>query len=660
MPDGEGVMMRSFKGLAAMAAAVLLVVGVMRAAPAPGDVGAIVFQPADSYDRGLSKTFTAMAGERPEWITFFFRLAAAAEFSARVMETDGANGYRVTLDGAELCSDQLEYYLAYKAQGQVRYLPEDVPARFFTARASALPLPAQAAVLEAAVTVPRPTRFSLAFDGSLSQRLGAGDGPSFQQGENLRLAFQTGKDDFQVLFDARLQYGNVPVNGQKEFNFADGRLQLNLKKHSLQAGVLTLPGSELGLQPLGRRGVAYSFSNAAWRFDLFSLATQQLPGFEGIVVPRDGAGLFGASLSFFLLDRAVSVRATGLSGKDDPALGINTGFAAAAKSRKGDLLSLAVGAGLWKNSLALAGEVAASTSDADLTDGQPAISDLAWKVGGAFSRGVFELHASLKNIGKDFDSIGQQFMVSDRRVLDSGVGLRFSRVTFTASYLAQRNNVEDDNAVQTATDTQANAALSWDFAANASLQLGYARGELNLPATVLSPIGGGVTKEGYFGILSWRPGRSASLQVSAQRDVLSNAANPELDGRSLTLNAGWNFQRPDIFSISGQLGATQATYSTTQKENRFYYAFVNGEVAIVAKLLSLALTAAFNRSEPGSAGSQQTTSLDGGLVLRTPPSWKIGLVMAALRGNWLRSTAADVRTDDTRIYLKCDFSLGGR
>jgi len=207
--------------------------------------------------------------------------------------------------------------------------------------------------------------------------------------------------------------------------------------------------------------------------------------------------------------------------------------------------------------------------------------------------------------------------------------------------------------------TQANASLRWDFAASGSLQLGYARGEQNLPATVLSPLGGGVTKEGYFGTLSWRPGRSASLQVSAQRDVFSNAANPEMDGRSLTLNAGGNFQGPDSFTISCQLGATQASYATTQKESRFYYAFVNGEVAIIARLLSLALTAATSRSEPGSGDSQQTANLDGGIVLRTPPAWKIGLVMVALRGSWLRTTVANVETDDARLYIKCDFSLGG-
>jgi hypothetical protein len=83
-------------------------------------------------------------------------------------------------------------------------------------------------------------------------------------------------------------------------------------------------------------------------------------------------------------------------------------------------------------------------------------------------------------------------------------------------------------------------------------------------------------------------------------------------------------------------------------------------VAIIAKLLSFALTTAYNRSEPSTGDSQRSLSVDGGIVLKTPPAWKTGLAMVALRGNWLRSTMANVETNDTRLYLKCDFSLGGK
>jgi hypothetical protein len=645
-----------------MALFALLFVVVMQAAPPKGNASAIIFQPAASFDRGRPMTFTASAEERPEWITFFFRSAATAEFTARLMETDPAGNYSTTLSGDDLVADHLEYYLAYKTQGLIRYLPEDVPARFFSASASALPAPAVAP--GAAVAVPRTAAFSLALDGSASQRLnaesGTGNDPRFQQNESLRLTFQSGREKLQVLFDARLRYDSQPLGLQKELSFAAGRMQIRLGSHSLQAGKISLPGSELGLQPFERQGLAYGFSGAAWQLNLFSLATQQLPGFEGFIVPREGASLFGASLGFSLLNHTISISATGLSGNDDPALGINTGFATAAKSRKGDLLSLAAGASFWENSLALGSELALSRCDPDTTDGQPAENDSAWRVSGRYSRGIFDLNASLKNIGPDYNSIGQLFLVNDRRSLDAGIGLRFAGLRLSVSYRNEHNNVENDSAVQTAKDTQANAALNWDFAANGSLQLGYTRGEQNLPATILSPIGGGVTKEGYFGTLSWRPGRSASLQISAQRDVFSNAVDPELDGRSLTLNAGGSFQHPDRFTISFQLGATQASYATTQKESRFYYAFVNGEAAIIAKLLSLVLTAAYNRSEPGSGDSQQTAGLDGGLVLKTPPAWKIGLAMVSLRGNWLQNQAENIQTENFRLYIKCDFSLGGK
>lgn len=624
----------------------------------------VIFQPASSFDRGRPLTLSARPDEKPEWISLFFRTTATGEFAARPLEADQGGAYAATLRGDELAADRLEYYLAFKIQGQIGYLPEDVPARFFSASPSSLPAPAAApAAPETASAEPKATSFSLALDGSASQRLSADSGavidPRFQQSENLRLAFQSGRDSFQVLFDAQLRYDSQALGIQKDLSFAAGKMQINLGRHSLQAGKISPAGSELGLQPFERQGLSYGFSGAAWEMNLFTLATQQLPGFDGFIVPKQEASLFGASLGFSLLNRSVSIRATGLSGSDDPALGINTGFTSTFKSRKGDLLSLAASASLLENSLVLGSELALSHCDPDTTDAQPASNDSAWRVAGRYSRGILDLNAGLKNIGPDYNSIGQLFMVNDRRSLDAGVGLRVAGLRLSAAYRTERNNIENDSAVSTATDTQANAALSWDFAGKGSLQMGYAQGEQNLPATVLSPIGGGVTKKGYFGTLSWRPGRTASLQISAQRDVFSSTANPEADGRSLTVNAGGNFQRPDSFSLSCQLGVTQIRYASAQKEGSFYYAFVNGEVAIIARLLSLALTTAYNRSEPGSGDSQRSLSIDGGLVLKTPPAWKIGLVMVALRGSWLRNTVANVETDDTRLYIKCDFSLGG-
>ncbi len=656
--------MRSRKRLVSIAAVAFLFTAILHGTSEPVNTKPVAFQPAQSFDRGRSLTLTATASDKPEWISLFFRTTAAAEFAARQMEKDAAGGYSATLGGDELLGERLEYYLAYKINGQIGYLPEEVPARFFSAQPSSLPAPAAvAAAVPETAAEPKTTSFSLALDGSASGQLGAlnaaGPDPRFLHGENLRLAFQSGRENLQVLLDARLRYDSQPLGLQKDLSFAAGRMQISLGRHSLQAGKILPPGSDLGLQPFERQGLAYSFNGAAWQLNLFSLATQHLPGFDGLIVPKEGAGLFGASLGFSLLKRAVFVRATGLAGEDDPALGINTGFTSTFKSRKGDLLSLAAGASLWENSLVFGSELALSRCDPDTSDAQPAVSDSAWRLDGRYARGALDLHAGLKNVGPDFNSIGQLFMVNDRRSLEAGVGLRVAGLRLSASYRSERNNLENDSAVSTATDSQVQAALGWDFARNASLQLGYARGQNNLPATVLSPLGGGVAKEGYSGTLSWRPSRRASLQISAQRDVFSKAANPELDGRSLTVNAGGNFQRPDRFSLSCQLGATQASYATTQKESRFYYAFVNGEVAIIAKLLSVALTTSYNRSEPGSNDNQQTAGLDGGLVLKTPPGWKIGLVMVALRGSWLRTTVANVETDNTRLYIKCDFSLGG-
>jgi hypothetical protein len=640
-------------GLAILFAAAMLTA----ADTAPSAI--VVHQAIPVYQFGLPLEFSAVAKERIEWLTLFYRFSETSEFSARLMTPDDKGTYRAVLAADELASNRLDYYLAFSCEDRIAYLPEDVPARVFHAQGSGA-APPPAAQPQLAAPAVGATSYSVGVDGSASDWLTGSSGvlahPRFQQTENLRLSFQTSHDQLQVAFNARLQYNSLPLGNQSEFNFADGQLTVRLGEHSLQAGNIVLAGTEMSLQPLSRRGIAYAWTSRHMGLELFTLSTQQLPGFAGLISPKSGAGLIGGILTLFFLDNALSLQATGLTGKDNPALGLNTGFATWFKSRRGDLFSLAGKASLWHNSLTLDSELALSRFDPDTTDSQPAVNDNAWRVGGRYSRGILELHASLKTIGKDFNSIGQQFVVSDRRILDTGIGLRLGKLSLNAAYQTQRDNVKNDPVVSTAKDTQVNASLSLSFSDAGSLQLGYSHSDLDLPGTILSPIAGGVKKSGYFGSLFWRPGQRASLQFSAQRDEFKGTTNPDLDGHSLTLNAGGNFQQPEYWMLGGQLGMTLARYPSTQKDARFYYAFINGDLAIL-RLLSLSLIAGANRSEPGAGDNQQLVNLDGGLVLRTPPAWRWALVTVSLRANWMRNWTGNVRTDEYRIYLKCDFSL---
>lgn len=620
----------------------------------------VVHQPIEVYQLGRPVEFSAAAKEKLEWLTLFYRFFEAYEFTARPMTMDAKGIYRAALAGDELASNRLEYYLAFKSGDRIAYIPEDVPASFILAQGIGTAPPSAAQPRPAAPAAGAAT-FSVGINGSASERMAGTSGGladrRFQQSENLRLAFQTGHDKLQVAFDAWLQYNSQPFGSQRELNFADGRMKISLGGHTLQAGNINLPGTELSLQSLSRRGMAYGWTGRNIGLELFTLSTQYLPGFAGLIVPKSGASLIGGILALSFLDNAVALKATGLTGKDDPALGINTGFASWFKSRQGDLFSLAGKASLWQNSLTIESELALSRCDPDTTDGQPAVNDNAWRVGGRYSRGILDLHASLKNIGKDFNSIGQQFLVADRRILDTGIGLRFDKFSLSAAYQTQRDNAKDDPAVFTASDVLMNASLGWSFSDSVSLQLGYSHSDLDLPGTILSPIGGGIKKNGYFGSLFWRPNQWANLQFSAQHDKFISATNPELDGRSLSLNAGGNFQHPERWTLGGSLGMTLARYPAMQKDSRFTHAFVNGDLAILGRLLSLSLIAGYNRSEPGVGDVPQMISLDGGLALRTPPAWRWALVIVSLRVNWMMNSTGSVRTDYYRIYLKCDFSL---
>ena len=651
-------MLRVIRLTMAGALAILFAAAMLTAAnTAPSAI--VVHQPITVYQFGQPLEFSAVTKERIEWLTLFYRFSETSEFSPRLMTSDDKGTYRAVLAVDELASNRLEYYLAFNCEDRIAYLPEDVPARVFHAQGSGA-APPPAAQPKLATPAIGATSYSVGIDGSASEWLAGSSGvlahPHFQQTENLRLSFQTSHDKLQVAFNAWLQYNSLPLGNQSEFNFADGQINISLGGHSLQAGNIVLAGTELSLQPLSRRGLAYTWTGRNMGLKLFTLSTQQLPGFAGLIAPKSGAGLIGGILTLSFLDNALSLQATGLTGKDNAALGINTGFATWFKSRRGDLFSLAGKASLWHNSLTIDSELALSRYDPDTTDSQPAANDSAWRVGGQYSRGILESHISLKTIGKDFNSIGQQFMVSDRRILDTGIGLRLGKLSLSAAYQTQRDNVKNDLAISTANNAQMNASLGWSFSDAGNLQLGYSQSELNLPGTILSPIAGGVKKNGYFGSLFLRPGQGASLRFSAQRDEFKGTTNPDLGGHSLTLNAGGNFLQPEYWTLGGQLGMILAHYPATQKDARFYYAFINGDLAIL-RLLSLSLIAGFNRSEPGVGDNQQLVNLDGGLALRMPPAWRWALAMVSVRANWMRNRTGNVRTDDYRIYLKCDFSL---
>jgi hypothetical protein len=215
----------------------------------------VVHQPIMVYQFSQPLEFGAVAKERIEWLTLFYRFSETSEFSARPMTPDDKGTYRAVLAVDELASNRLEYYLAFNREDRIAYLPEDVPGRVFHAQGQGA-APPPAAQPQLAAPAVGATSYSVAIDGSASDWLTGSSGvlahPRFQQTENLRLSFQTSHDQLQVAFNVWLQYNSLPLGSQNGFNFADGQMTVRLGEHSLQAGNIVLAGTELSLQPLSR------------------------------------------------------------------------------------------------------------------------------------------------------------------------------------------------------------------------------------------------------------------------------------------------------------------------------------------------------------------------------------------------------------------------
>jgi hypothetical protein len=498
-------------------------------------------------------------------------------------------------------------------------------------------------------------------DGSVDYKLmekneTLGESAVHYQG-NLGLHYRDDRPAFAWAVDSRLSYTDEPINGADSFDLAQVRLELSSGGHTFRAGDISVGESEFSISGLGRRGVEYMYDRAPLYFHAFTLNTQQLQGFKGFGLPQSGASLFGGAAGFSLAEKRFSFKAVFLSGKDDPALGINNASAVWMKPREGTVFSFLPELRMFNGAFHLSSELALSNIDRDTTDSVLAQSGLAWRVNGKVTAGGFDIDGYFRRVDKDFDTIGQPFLTADRQGLGFSAALTVGSFRLNGGYHDEKTAGSEDPLEVLSRDRRIEAGISVALGGQSSFQVGFNHAAQEATQNNQILPAGALSRNGVNAALDVRLSPAAAFRIDGQWDAITSDQVPDKEGQSLSIGGGGSFGDGRILSLGPGVRFTRVRNPQTLEETTVFNAFVNGRLALIPDWVSVNAACSYNDiSLPGGVTSA-LWMIDGGLSLesgRLLGSRRLGL---SLRGSLTLGTQQGVSQSDYRLYLRFDLAI---
>lgn len=611
--------------------------------------------------------------EKVEWLSAFYRIKGETDFLSVSLDPAGENKFAGKIDVAGRPPGDLEYYFAVRRGDSVYYFPEKSPDELYRipavpkkaglepqggAAAPGTPKTGGAPSSEAASSS-KP--FPLSLDGSVDVRLAEknvipGDSAVHYQG-NLGLHYRDERPAFAWTVDSRLSYTDEPINGANAFDLAQLRLEFSSGGHTVRAGDISVGESEFSISGLGRRGVEYIYDGAPLYFHAFTLNTQQLRGFKGFGLPQSGASIFGGAAGFSLADKLFSFKTVFLSGKDDPALGINNASAIWMKPREGTVFSFLPELRMLNGAFHLSSEIALSRIDRDTTDSLAALNGLAWRVNGKVTAAGLDVDGYFRRVDKDFDTIGQPFLSADRQGFGLSAAYLLGKIRLSAAYRDEKTAGSVDPLEVLSRDRRIEAGVSVALGGQSSLQVGYnhAAQEATQNNQILPE--GALSRDGVNAALDVRLSPAAAFRIDGQWDAITSDAAPDKEGQTLSIGGGGSFGDGRVLSLGPGVRFTRVRNPQTQEETKVFNAFVNGRLAVVPDWLSVNAACSYNDiSLPGGVTSS-VWMIDGGLSLesgRLLGSRRLGL---SLRGSLTSGTQGGTSQSDYRLYLRFELAI---
>lgn len=600
--------------------------------------------------------------DRPvEWVNLFYRSQNADDFDALVAARDGQGYYSVQIDTETVGAGIIEYYWAYKVSDQVRYAPESIADQLYRISVTANPS-AETAAADRPVKEKAKTPFPLHLDASVQthfDKAGAGTNqPDPGHSDNLSLDYRMQNGDFTIGLHSRASYTNLLDSAQTEFDLPDLALSMAMQSHALNLGDIMPAESEFSIGGSGRRGLEYRFDNQRLYLHLFTGSTQQPLGFKGLGIPKSQAMLFGGAAGLTLF-KSVSVKGIYLWGKDDPGLAGNVGFAGFyATPRKGSVMAIVAESSLWRKRLTISGEFARSRYDADSGDDDEDKQDDAYRLRANLQLGFLDLQAGYRRIGRYYNSIAQAYFTNDRQGFEFGAGVQINSLRLNGSLAFEKTNTDDDPTQISAEDTRRSLSLNWQFARNSNLRFGYSANRQNAEQNYNPILSGDLDSEGFQAGIGLALNEQFTISLDGRYDRLISMENPQVEGNTMGLNLGLMWQKPDRLMINALCGINRTRNTASGSDALLVLAYVNGDLTIIPRLLSLNLNGSYNRYDTGTtAPISDSFGIDGGICLHLQRLIRIGDIIISLRGSHTSAAMGTETVSNSRIFLRSDISL---
>ncbi len=604
----------------------------------------------------------------------FYRVKGETDFLSVSFNPAGENKFSSAIDVSGRPPGEIEYYLAVRQGETVYYFPEKSPEDLYRippapqktgsepGAGQTAPEKPQAAGAPSAETAPAAIPFPLTLDGSVDAKLmeknTTPDESAIHYQGNLGLHYRDERPAFAWAVDSRLSYTDEPVTGGNKLDLAQLRLEISAGGHTFRAGDISVAETEFSIAGLGRRGIEYVYDRASIYLHAFTLNTQQLQGFKGFGLPQSGASIFGGAAGFSLADKLFSFKAVFLTGKDDPAKGINNASESWIKPREGTVFSFLPELRMFNGAFHLTSELALSHIDRDTTDAAPAQKGLAWRVNGKVTAGGFDVDGFVRRVDKNFDTIGQPFLTAARQEYGLSAAYTIGTFRLNGNYRDEKTTGSEDPLEVLSRDRRIEAGVSVALGGQSSFQLGYNHSAQEATQNNQILPTGALSRNGLNAALDIRLGPAVAFRIDGQWDAITSDQAPDKEGQTLSFGGGGTFGDGKILSLAPGIHFSRIRNPQTQEETKTFDASVNGRLAIIPDWVSLDAAGSYNDiSLPGGVTST-VWMIDGGLHLESG-SWlgtrRVGL---SLRGS-LRSgsTQGGASQSDYRLYLRLDCAI---
>lgn len=618
--------------------------------------------PLTEYVMGSTVEVRARVQGDPTGVNFYYKQPSVTEFQVRPLAKDADGSYVLALDTATLTEMSFTYYLE-ALKGETKVLsPPGAPEESIQVVGQGQTPP----TVPQDIPTPQAEEAKFQFPVSLTasgqakvfSELDTPGSDATQASGNARIAFEYRMGQRVGLsLDSNSAYAQTPPPGVNQFGLANLRASVTRGNHILRVGDLDLNESEYSAYGLSRRGMEYVFDDQKLYIRGFIVSSQQVKGFEGFGYPKESVRLLGGVAGYKLLNDAVSIKALYLTGKDDPNQGVNVGASPLLGVRQGSVAAIVEETHLFQQALNLRFELAGSSYDGDQSDEKGRTSDYAYQVGSDFRWGGFNGAAKYRYVGKDFNSVGLQFISNDRQGLEANLGFMSGKVSFQGMYTNEKDNVKDDpGRCMTKSQNgqvQGTLSLSTKFTLNAGYRV---TGQNTFQGEVKTLFQDSVTHETTAGFL-WSPWASTSLNCMVIDSRIASKNSPASDTKALTVNTALSFRAGQAWMFSPSFTWSRSIYSGLGATCVSLNANLATELFFWPQIMSLAVCGTGNRTEMPGAGPSKLLNVTAALNLQVGNLIKFRTITLSLRGSYNQMSLAGQVINDTRVFAQGDLAL---